>query len=87
MSMSKGKIQIIKRSYDLWDVYVVSKVDGELTGHYYEPYARIVLDLELDRFFIEKPLWNDANEWHRIEKPYLVVQAAINAIVNPRAPE
>jgi hypothetical protein len=82
------QFQIMRRSETTWDIYRYTRVQSpaDTRADLSEVIARIVLDAVRDRYFVERPVWTPKGyEWHRIDKSYLVFQAAYNAVLSPKA--
>lgn len=83
--------QVIRVSQNAHNILRISPLRapvGTLRADAYELVGRIVLDTNKDRYFVETPHWNERSyEWIRVEKEYVVFQAAFNAAVKPKMME
>lgn len=76
----------MRRAQDIWECFGIQNLQGFIASKAatYELIARVILDSEKDRYFIEKPIWTlNSYEWKRSPKPYLTTAAAFKAITIP----
>jgi hypothetical protein len=76
-------MRVAEHIYEVFKIFDLSTLAARATS--YESIARIVFDVDKDRYFIEYPKWLTAGKsWLRDEKPYLVFKAALKVVMTPK---
>lgn len=77
--------QFIRLAENSWEVHTyVDQSDKTTRVTSFELIARILLDTQADRFYIERVVWKSlGKEWVRLPKTYLTREAAFRALTHP----